>query len=133
MLELFDLGPKDRLIAQLLMSQGLLSSEELRRAMSVSQKSFFFSLAEVLIGKGLVTLERLENLLHDYCSKLRLGELALAQGLISEAQLDLALSMQTVRDVRIGEIFRELHLLTEEQIDTLLEYQQRCRVEATAC
>jgi hypothetical protein len=133
MLELFDLGPKDRLIAQLLMSQGLLPHDEFKKAVAASQQSFFFSLAEILVGKGVVTLDKLEGLLHDYCRKLRLGELALAQGLISEAQLELALSLQESRDLRIGEIFKELHLLTEAQIETLLDYQQRCRVEAAAC
>src|SRR5690242_15563186 len=133
MLEIFDLGPKDRLIAQLLMSQGLLAHDEMRKAMQASQESFFFSLAEILVGRGVVTLEKLEGLLHDYCSKLRLGELALAQGLISEAQLELALSVQENRATRIGEIFKELHLLTDAQIATLLDYQSRCRVEVTAC
>lgn len=130
MLELFDLAPKDRLIAQLLVSQGLLRQEQLMQAMSHTRESFFFSLAEVLIGSGVITLSRLENVLHDYCRKLRLGELALAQGLISEEQLEIALAMQDTAQARIGEIFVELHFATPTQIEQLLDYQRRCRVEA---
>ena len=132
MLELFDLEPKDRLIAQLLQSQGLLSPGQLQKALERSRGSFFFSLSEVLIGDGSVTLERLEVVLHDYCKKLRLGELALARGLISEENLELALALQEAKDARIGEIFVELHLATPEQIALLVDYQTRCRLEAAA-
>jgi hypothetical protein len=130
MLELFDLAPKDRLIAQLLMSQGLLRQDQLRQAMTHSAESFFFSLAEVLIGSGVVSLSKLESILSDYCRKLRLGELALAHGLITEEQLELALAVQGNQNGRIGEVFVELHLATPQQIEQLLEFQRRCRVEA---
>jgi hypothetical protein len=113
-----------------LMSQGLLKQEQLRQAMSHTRESFFFSLAEVLIGSGVISLAKLELILHDYCRKLRLGELALAQGLISEEQLELALAMLDTQAGRIGEVFVELHFATPHQIDQLLEFQRRCRVEA---
>ncbi|MDB5095652.1 MAG: hypothetical protein JWM80_73 [Cyanobacteria bacterium RYN_339] len=130
MLEIFDLAPKDRLIAQLLVSQGILKQEQLRQAMARTEESFFFSLAEVLIGSGTVSLAKVEALLTDYCRKLRLGELALAHGLITEEQLELALALQQSNDGRIGEIFVELHMATPLQIGQLLDYQRRCRVEA---
>lgn len=133
MLDIFDLEPKDRMIAQLLQSQGLITNEQLVQALGRKKDSLFFSLAEVLIGDGLVSIERLEIILHDYCKKLRLGELALARGLISEEQLELALAMQESRQMRIGEIFVELHLATPEQIAMLIDFQNRCRVEAAAC
>ncbi len=133
MLDIFDLEPKDRMIAQLLQSQGLITNDQLRKALDRKRDSLFFSLAEVLIGGGIVSIERLEMILHDYCKKLRLGELALARGLISEEQLELALAMQESRQMRIGEIFVELHLATPEQIAMLVDFQNRCRVEAAAC
>ncbi|MEB3221605.1 MAG: hypothetical protein VKS61_05960 [Candidatus Sericytochromatia bacterium] len=129
MLDLFDLDPKDRLVAQLLQSQGLINAEQLRRSLERSRRSLFLSLSEILIGEGCVTLERLETVLQDYCKKLRLGELALARGLISEENLELALAVQGERDVRIGEIFVELHLATPEQIGMLVDFQQRCRLD----
>lgn len=130
MLEIFDLAPKDRLIAQLLVSQGIMKQEQLRQAMARTKESFFFSLAEVLIGSGTVTLAKLESLLNDYCKKLRLGELALAQGLITQEQLDMALAMQEGNDGRIGEIFVDMEMATPQQIEQLVEFQRRCRVEA---
>lgn len=133
MLELFDIGPKDRLIAHLLLSTGVITSAELRRVLSQTQQSLFFSLGEYLLGQGHITLEQLEALLTDYCRKSRLGELALAGGLIDENQLEMALSVQQNEQRRIGEIFIELHLATEEQIEMLLEFQRRCRVESAAC
>lgn len=133
MLDLFDLAPKDRLVAQLLLSQGVIKMEDFKVALERTQSSFFFSLAEVIVGHGVVTLQQLEDILHDYCRKLRLGELAVARGLITEEQLELALSLQSQREMRIGEVFVELHLATPEQIDMLLDYQQSCRVEAAAC
>jgi hypothetical protein len=133
MLDLFDLAPKDRLVAQLLLSQGIMKMDDFRIALERTKESFFFSLAEVIVGHGVVTLQQLEDILHDYCRKLRLGELAVARGLITEEQLDLALSVQSDREMRIGEVFVELHLATPDQIDLLLNYQQTCRVEATAC
>lgn len=133
MLDLFDLAPKDRLVAQLLLSQGVIKMEDFRRALDRANESFFFSLAEVIVGQGIVKLETLEEILHDYCKKLRLGELAVARGVITEHQLEMALALQNQRDVRIGEIFVELHLATPEQIEMLLDYQRTCRVEAAAC
>jgi hypothetical protein len=130
MLEIFDLAPKDRLIAQLLVSQGIVKQEQLRQAMARTKESFFFSLAEVLIGSGAVTLAKLESLLNDYCKKLRLGELALAHGLITQEQLEVALAMQDGTEGRIGEIFVDLQMATPQQIEQLLEFQRRCRVEA---
>lgn len=132
MLDLFDLAPKDRMIAQLLQSQGLITAAQLRLALARSTESLFFSLAEVLIGDGMVTLERLEAILHDYFKKLRLGELALARGLITDQQLELALSVQEANQSRIGEIFVELNIATPEQISMLVDFQNRCRVEAAA-
>jgi hypothetical protein len=129
MLDLFDLEPKDRLVAQLLQSQGLITADQLRLSLDRSRRSLFLSLSEILIGEGFVSLERLEIVMQDYCKKLRLGELALARGLISEENLELALAVQGDRDVRIGEIFVELHLATPEQIAMLVEFQQRCRLD----
>lgn len=134
MLELFDIGPKDRLIAHLLLSNGLIGAGELRELLGHTKQSLFFSLGEYLLGNGVITLERLEELLADYCRKSRLGELALAGGLISEEQLELALSLQqSSGQRRIGEIFVELHLATEDQIEMLLDFQRRCRIESAAC
>lgn len=131
MLDLFDLDPKDRLISQLLLSQGFLSAAKLQEALRRSQDSVFFSLAEVVIGQGLITLEALEDLLVDYCKKLRLGELALAKGLITEEQLQIALAMQEASgNNRIGEVFVELHFATPMQIEMLLGIQQHCRETA---
>jgi hypothetical protein len=131
MLELFDLDPKDRLISQLLMSNGIMSAEQLRQAVYRSRDSVFFSLAEVVIGNGVITLEKLEALLVDYCQKMRLGELALAKGLITEEQLAIALAMQEQSGrTRIGELFVELHFATPRQIESLLDIQQRCRETA---
>lgn len=131
MLELFELDPKDRLIYQLLLSNGIMSTTQMREAVSRSRDSVFFSLAEVVIGQGLITLEALEHLLVDYCQKLRLGELALAKGLITEEQLQIALVMQESSGAtRIGEIFVELHFATPQQIASLLEIQAHCRTTA---
>lgn len=131
MLDLFDLDPKDRLISQLMLSQGILSAAKLQEALRRSKDSVFFSLAEVVIGQGLITLESLEDLLVDYCKKLRLGELALAKGLITEEQLQIALAMQEASGSnRIGEVFIELHFATPTQIEMLLGIQQHCRETA---
>ncbi|MNS89233.1 bacteriophage N4 adsorption protein B [compost metagenome] len=131
MLDLFDLDPKDRLISQLMLSQGILSAAKLQDALRRSKDSVFFSLAEVVIGQGLITLETLEELLVDYCKKLRLGELALAKGLITEEQLQIALAMQEASGSnRIGEVFIELHFATPTQIEMLLGIQQHCRETA---
>jgi hypothetical protein len=133
MLELFDLAPKERLIAQLLLSRGLITTQGLHAAMRSSKDSLFFTLVEVLIGQGSVTIEKIQDLLFDYCKKLRLGELALVQGVVTSEQLEFALLQQEAGGARIGEIFIEMNLATPQQIEMLLEFQRRCRVEAAAC
>ena len=133
MLDLFDLEPKDRLVAQLLLSQGMLNQQDFQAALRKASESFFFSFAEILVGLGLVSLNQLEAVLHDYCSKLRLGELAVARGLVTPEERDMVVSAHEQRDGRIGELFVELHLATPRQIEMLLDYQRRCRTEVAAC
>lgn len=56
------------------------------------------------------------------------GKLLLAEGLISEAQLREALSLQETRSfLRLGEILQNLGYLTAEQLATLIDKQQHSR------
>lgn len=127
MLDLFDLSPRERLIAQLALARALITTDQLQRVMSLVTDRCFFSLGEILIGEGLVSLAQLDELLQDYCSKLRLGELAMARGVIDEHQLEVALALQTERANPIGELFVELHFASPQQIQMLIDYQNRLR------
>lgn len=127
MLDLFDLSPRERLLAQLALSRALITTDQLQGALTEVTDRCFFSLGEVMIGQGLVTLAQLDELLQDYCSKLRLGELAMARGVIDEHQLEVALAVQNERENPIGELFVELHFASPQQIQMLIDYQARLR------
>jgi len=87
---------------------------------------------DILVDSGGVSSEKIESLLkalpHDSKQHLRVGEVLLAEGLITEAQLNEALLKQKVeKGKRLGEILIENGDLTEESMLIAMAIKLRMR------
>ena len=55
--------------------------------------------------------------------KMRLGDILIQSGIITQEQLDNALILQKEKNKKLGELLIDEKILTEEQILGVLEYQ----------
>lgn len=77
-----------------------------------------------LIDKGLITQEQFRDLLLDQQKvRVKLGLIAVAEGLMSQEEADKVNRLQTVQDKRFGDIAVEKGYLTEGQVGSLLKKQ----------
>ncbi len=77
-----------------------------------------------LIDKGLITQEQFRDLLLDQQKvRVKLGLIAVAEGLMSQDETDRVNRLQTVMDKRFGDIAVEKGYLTEGQVSSLLKKQ----------
>lgn len=78
-----------------------------------------------LLSKGAISAEDLVNALHKQSTTfLKLGTLAMHAGLLTSAEVDAIVIMQTHQDKRFGELAIEGGYLTSEQVDELLSSQK---------
>lgn len=80
-------------------------------------------LGEVLLAEGYVTEKELEEALAE--QQMKLGEILLQQGIITRAQLEEGLEEQNEDSKRLGVILRERGYVTDEDIQRALEWSCR--------
>ncbi len=80
-------------------------------------------LGEVLVAEGYITQEELNQALGE--QRQRLGEILVKTGRVTAEQLDLALERQKQDPRRIGEILREMAYATDEDVDWALTRMKR--------
>ncbi len=77
-----------------------------------------------LLGRDLITTDQLNKAISRLSdSRIRLGTLAMHEGLMTPAEVNEVCYMQTREDKRFGEIAVEREYLTQEQVDSLLKSQ----------
>ncbi|HPW94288.1 MAG TPA: type II/IV secretion system protein, partial [Fibrobacteraceae bacterium] len=77
-------------IGELLLRQGIIDEDQLKHAMSEQERTGIM-LSKILVRLGMVSEETLTNILGvqmQSTTKMRIGEMLMAQGYITEAQLD---------------------------------------------
>ena len=83
-------------LGELLLRQGVLDEDQLAHAVS-EHKRTGMALAKILVRLGMVTEDALTSILGvqmQSTTKMRIGEMLLAQGYINQEQLEKALEMQ---------------------------------------
>lgn len=112
-------------IAKLLVQQGRISREQLRYAQRIRGK---LSTPRTLIGilqeLHFVSPDEVRAMLRANRVDLPLGSLLVELGYLSAADLKMALSLQAEKPgTKLGRIFIEYHLLTEDDLIEVLSYQ----------
>lgn len=112
-------------LGQLLLRQGVLDEDQLAHAMSEHRRTGL-ALAKIIVRLGMVTEDTLTSILGvqmQSTTKMRIGEMLLAQGYINQEQLDKALETQKTTGKRLGRTLVELKFMPEERLVEILSRQ----------
>jgi type IV pilus assembly protein PilB len=112
-------------LGEVLLSQGLLTEEQLREASSLQRKSGK-SMASILVSANIISSDDISMILGEQiqiASRKRIGEVLVDQGLITESDLMAGLEQQKSSGKRLGECLVELGHTTENKIIDILSAQ----------
>ena len=112
-------------LGQLLLRQGVLDEDQLAHAMAEHKRTGLM-LSKILVRLGMVSEETLTNILGSQMqssTKMRIGEMLLAQGYITQEQLDKALETQKTTGKRLGRTLVDLGYMPEERLVEILSRQ----------
>jgi len=112
-------------LGQLLIRQGVLDEDQLAHATS-EHKRTGIPLAKILIRLGMVSEDTLTSILGvqmQSATKMRIGEMLLAQKYITQEQLDQALEEQKKTGKRLGRTLVDLKFMPEERLVEILSKQ----------
>lgn len=112
-------------IGELLLRQGVIDEDQLKHALSEHERTGI-ALSKILVRLGMVSEEVLTNVLGVQMrnsTRMRIGELLLKHGYITEAQLNRALEEQKKTGQRLGRILVSLGFMPEERLVEILSAQ----------
>ncbi|MCP4643424.1 MAG: Flp pilus assembly complex ATPase component [bacterium] len=109
--------PRRSFIGEVLLKDDVLTEKQLDRALRVQRHlEQSKQLGELLIELGLATKHAIAEAIRKHGQGIRLGDMLLEQGLISQDSLDAALAIQKERGVKLGEALIELGATNERII-----------------
>lgn len=112
-------------VGELLLRQGIIDEDQLKHALSEQERTGIM-LSKILVRLGMVSEDTLTNILGvqmQSTTKMRIGEMLMAQGYITEAQLEKALEQQKVTGQRLGKTLVSLGFMPEEKLIEILSIQ----------
>ncbi len=112
-------------LGQLLLRQGVLDEDQLEHAMAEHKRTGLM-LSKILVRLGMVSEDTLTSILGvqmQSTTKMRIGEMLLAQGYINEEQLNKALETQKTTGKRLGRTLVDLGFMPEERLIEILSRQ----------
>ncbi len=112
-------------IGELLLRQGIIDEDQLKHAQSEHERTGI-ALSKILVRLGMVSEEVLTNVLGVQMrnsTRMRIGELLLKHGYITESQLNRALEEQKKTGQRLGRILVTLGFMPEERLVEILSAQ----------
>ncbi|MFA6622739.1 MAG: ATPase, T2SS/T4P/T4SS family [Fibrobacteraceae bacterium] len=112
-------------IGELLLRQGIIDEDQLKHAMSEHERTGIM-LSKILVRLGMVSEDVMTNILGaqlQNTTKMRIGELLVMHGYITEAQLEKALEEQKKTGQRLGRVLVSLGFLPEEKLVEILSTQ----------
>ncbi|HEY3384658.1 MAG TPA: ATPase, T2SS/T4P/T4SS family [Vicinamibacterales bacterium] len=116
--------PSEARLGRLLIKEGLITEEQLDSALSAQAGSpDYVPLGRILVERKLVTQRQLSLVLERSEKRLRLGEVLVRSGAISEERLQQALVQQQRLQRPLGEVLVKLGLVTDEVMRQALGLQ----------
>lgn len=112
-------------LGQLLLRQGVLDEDQLEHAMAEHKRTGLM-LSKILVRLGMVSEDTLTSILGvqmQSVTKMRIGEMLLKQGYITEEQLNKALETQKSSGKRLGRTLVDLGYMPEERLIEILSMQ----------
>ena len=101
-------------LGQRLVEEGLINQSDLDEALRIQNElGAYKPIGQILLDRNLLTQKQLNFILERYDKRPRLGDLMVAAGVISQANLDAALKQQQETRLPIGETLIKLGFITE--------------------
>ena len=101
-------------LGQRLVEEGLISQSDLEEALRIQNEfGAYKPIDQILLDRNLLTQQQLNSILERYDKRPRLGDLMVAAGVISKANLDAALKQRQETRLPIGETLIKLGFITE--------------------
>jgi len=116
---------RSRKLGEILLSQGLVTEEQLQESM-MEQKKTGKTLGAVLVDRGYISADDMSSLLGEQImltKNKRLGEVLVEQGLITEEELMKGLEHQKKGNMKIGESLVDLGYMSEDKLIDVLSAQ----------
>jgi hypothetical protein len=113
----------ERRVGQVLLNRKLATPEQIEHGFEVLAAQPDRLLSEIMVELGYLTAEQLHMTLRFHLQELRLGQILVKQGVLSEEQLSFALSHQTVTGGLLGGSLLALGLCSNEHIARALAEQ----------
>jgi type IV pilus assembly protein PilB len=100
-----------------LLHYGLITEDDLVIALDVQKRlPEYKPLGELLVANKAISRHRLRRVLAHHSKSLRLGDVLVRSGVLSDRQLMLAVAYQADKDIRLGDALIRLNLASEEHI-----------------
>ncbi len=116
---------EDNRLGQLLLRFRRITHEQLQECLDEQVLNHQAYLGELLVEKGFVTHDDIQNTLKLQLNELRLGQILVRTGSIQESQLDVALSEQDQSGELLGSVLIGLGFCSPEEITWALEQQSQ--------
>lgn len=113
----------ERRVAQVLLNRKLATPEQVEHGFQVLAAQPDRLLSEIMVELGYLTAEQLHTTLRFHLQELRLGQILVKQGVLTEPQLSFALAHQTITGGLLGGALLSLGLCSNEQIARALAEQ----------
>jgi len=111
-------------LGELLIREGFMSEEQLEQALSVQKKREKYKpLGEVCVELKFISKAQLRHTLRTYRKNIRIGDLLVNLGMISEDQLKEALETQELKGGKLGEVLVAMNIITEASLINALAVQ----------
>jgi type IV pilus assembly protein PilB len=117
-------NPRTAKLGELLVKEGLITSEQLEEAVAVQKKQqIYMPLGEICVDLKFITRDQLRKTLGTHQKRIALGELLTNLGLVTPEQVREALKEQKVTRKKIGKILVEKGYLTDNALISALNMQ----------
>ncbi|HEY9766165.1 MAG TPA: hypothetical protein V6C82_07355 [Chroococcales cyanobacterium] len=115
------------LFGEHLVSEEVITRETLERAIEIQLEKPYLRIGEILFSMGAISFHCLDRYLKDFHQDIRIGQLLIYRGIISQADLEKALNIQEREKGLLGKILIGMNACTETQIERVLQTQHRYR------
>ena len=122
-------APKPSRIGEILVEEKVVTEDQLKRALKVqAAMEQGRQLSEIFVELGYATKKAISVAIAKHGKSLRIGDMLVEQGIITEEDVDKAIGIQKEKSIPFGEVLLELGLINERILLINLEIRRAsCR------
>lgn len=106
---------RDRKIGEILIDEKLISKDQCQKAFRIQEGlARYKPIGQILVDQKFITGKQLNFLLDRHSKRLKLGNILVRSGVLSQHELDIAIEHHNKTGLRLGEILVKLNFISEE-------------------